>query len=206
MKPGNIGPIFLALLLLAADGTHAQSADAKTGSTPSAEDPTDFEWIELSIGAGAIGTIGGYDGWSTSPAPFLIASTPYLGGQAELGAEGRTWSADTADLPDFSALFVFVGWAPDWTVSDRIDMQAGLRAGNHLMIFRTDQVVGQRVESEFAVQPHAGANVRVTGRMLFSVDAGFLRVFTAPRLDDVSIRAGLSWRLDAPPGLRRFLQ
>lgn len=190
-----------SFLILATDVTGQPAGDSET-----LRSRVDFSWIEVTTGAGHGQAVRGYDGWTPGAEPHMMFSTPYLGGRAEFRFSYRSWAADRAGLPSFFALFGSLGWAPDIRVGPRFSFLPGIRAGNHLMSFRTDQLVGQRIESEFAIEPFLRLSAHLTERLALGVEGAALRVFTTPRLDHASIRAGLSWRFGAPDGLRAFLR
>lgn len=200
MRPGHIGSLLAVLLLLGADGSRAQSPGGDAN----------FAWIELTAGALGVRDVQGYGGWAPEPGPFVVVSSPFYGGRAELGASGRFWSSDRLELPSFTAIFGAAGWSLDVPLATRFAILTGVRAGNYLMIFRTDQLVGQRVESEFAVEPHVGLRIGLTPgaaeKLSLRLEGALLRVFTSPRLDDMTFRAGISWRFETPSGLREFLR
>lgn len=202
MRIAHIAPLVALSFLIVGAAATAQPAD-----NPDAEPAgTDFSWIEISMGAGSGNDIRGYNGWTPGPAPFLSAETPFLRGRADVRVGGRFWRAHRAGLPSFTALFASAGWAPVAKLGRRFVFLPGLRAGNYLMSFRTDQVAGQRIESEFAVEPFVRTTIRASERLSFVVEAAARRVFTSPRLDNASVRSGVSWRFDAPDGFRDFLR
>lgn len=205
MRIAHIAPLIALSFLIGSAAARAQPSDSASLST----DDADFSWIEITMGAGAGKEIRGYGGWTPSPAPFISAEAPFFRGRAEVRVGGRFWSADSADsadLPSFTALFASAGWAPVVRLGRRLMVLPGVRAGNQLMSFQTDQVSGQRIESEFAVEPFVRTNIRASERLAFVLEAAALRVFTSPRLDDVALRAGVSWRVDTSSGLRDFLR
>jgi hypothetical protein len=192
----------VGLGLCSAGSVCAQSERTPSGRAGSAS----FEWFDLSVGGlKSIHSVG-FEGWTLGPAAVVNASGPFHGGRAGLSVSVRSLGSDTDDLPSFTGILAAPGYALDIAMSDRISILPGIRAGDFLMIFDTTELANQRVESEFAVEPHLTVRIGIRGRAACFVEAAWLRVFTMPRLDEAGVRAGIAMRFTTPSRLRRWLR
>lgn len=196
-----------ALLLFGCSLLFAASADARQTRDPASRRPAAFSRLDLA-GAGSLtARQWGAAAWNQRGGARVSGATPFGWGVLEAGILGLSFGATRPDLPDWTAFFVHAGWRATWHAHPRVNLGAGLRAGNLLMLFDdANLVAGQRRESEFSVEPHARADIHLGRRTGLFVEGGLLRAFTAPRMDFVQASAGLVVTVRMPTWLKTAIE
>ena len=169
--------------------------------------PAPFETLDLSIELLAdIQQARLQRHWSPGPALGLGLAFPFYLGNIELGVQLSRPSARQVCLPDFSSLFVYVGWSGTRKLGRRLQAQAGLRAGIVGLSFDVDTIPAFRqYEREPAVTARGG--LRWTPRDTWFTEAAVAwhSVFTEPRIEQIFLSAGVGRRFRTPTWLRDFL-
>ncbi|PIQ62504.1 MAG: hypothetical protein COV99_06005 [Bacteroidetes bacterium CG12_big_fil_rev_8_21_14_0_65_60_17] len=195
----------VACLLLAVCLVSAGTARARQAPPP--DRPTSFSRLHLGGAASLDIEQWGASEWDQRGAARIQAATPLGLGVLEAGVLGLAYDSRDNQLPDWTAFFVHAGWRATWHAHTHLILGAGLRAGNLLMLFDDkDLVAGQRRESEFSLEPHIRADIRVSRRVALFMEGGFLRTFTEPRIDIVQTSAGLVLDLRMPTWLRSAIE
>jgi len=169
-----------------------------------AQDP--FETIRISAGAGIPTYTNNFTSWTSPFGVGLVADTPFFVGELELGLHVAQWDSGFSNVPNFNSALIFGGWAVSSSPLRAIQLSSGLRIGNYFMAFDSQQVSGERNESEFALSPFVRIRTSLLGRLEGFVEAQATRVFTDPRLDFVQVSTGLSLTFDAPDWLKEMLE
>ena len=148
----------------------------------------------------------GISEWKQQLALQAGLQIPFHTGRIEAGAHGQTWHTPNIARPDWTALFVFVGWQAIGSVNERTTLSGGMRLGNYVMMFDTEAVVGQRRESEFGAAPVVGLRIRLWNRTELYAEAMWVRVLTRPVIDVRQASVGLSTTLAMPHWLEALLK
>ncbi len=191
--------------LLAVSAAEARQAPAAPHPAPSR--PASFSRLYLAGAASLNARQRGAAAWDQRGGARIQAATPLGFGMLEAGVLGLSFDSADSELPDWTAFFVHAGWRATWHAHTRLVLGAGLRAGNLFMLFGdADLVAGQRRESEFSVEPHARADIRLGQRTGLFFEGGLLRAFTRPRMDFVQASAGLVVDIRMPTWLRSLVE
>jgi len=87
-----------------------------------------------------------------------------------------------------------------------VKLSAGLSAGNYFMSFSSNQVAGERNESELAVAVFSQIRRTFFRQLEGFAELRVTRVYTRPKLDFVEAKIGLSVTVKAPNSLRTIAQ
>lgn len=174
---------------------------------------SNFDRLDLHAAGSLPVILGGTDGWQQNWAAQVAARTPFHGGFIESGVHGQGWSPSAGatgtegrPLPWWVSAFAFIGVQAEAPLNPRTDLAAGLRLGNYFMLFDTDAVLGQRVESEFAVAPVVRLQVRIWSEWRLVAEGMWIRTFTYDRMDALQVSAGVSIPVGMPAWLGRILE
>lgn len=155
----------------------------------------------------------GTDGWQQNWAAQVTARTPFFEGFLETGVHGQGWSpargatgTDGQPLPWWVSAFAFAGAHAEAPLGPRTDVAGGLRLGNYFMVFDTDAVLGQRLESEFAIAPVVRLQVRFWREWHLVAEGMWIRTFTFNRMDALQMSVGVSVPVDLPDWLGEVLE
>lgn len=169
-------------------------------------DPKPYATIQFMGGLQSVPVSRGVDFWSPSSGAGVTVATPFYAGDLELGFTLLPWTASAPGLPDFYSGFFFGGWSFSSGPGNAVRATAGIHLGNFFMAFDSQQIQGERNESEFAVSPF----VRLRRSVLFGVEGfvevGAIHVYTAPQMDLLKFSFGLTFEIEAPAWFREVLQ
>lgn len=144
-----------------------------------------------------------HDYWEPRPGLEIQFTTPFYLGTGEAGVHYAGFEAKHPEQPDFTTLFVYLGWGYEWSIVERLGWYNGLRTGSFIMVF--DSPEERLSEQEFAFAFNSQARYRLTGRWALEIAARYRIVFTHERLRYVFLAAGISHSFGTPQWLRDFL-
>jgi hypothetical protein len=186
-----------ALLAIAVAATQATTLTAQ--HSPSAFDT-------LTITANAVANVnrsGFHDYWEPRPGLEIQATTPFYLGTAEAGLHYAGFDAKASEQPDFSTLFIFLGWGYEWPITQRFGWYNGIRAGTFLMLFDLPSELSE--EQELGLALNSQLHYRFAGAWSLAFAARYRVVLTAERLRFVFVAAGVRRSFGMPKWLKNFL-
>ena len=170
--------------------------------------PAPFEALDLSIELLADINHGRLQrDWSPGPAIGLGLAFPFYLGNVDLGLQvAQPSGRHDETVPDFSSLFLYVGWSGSHELGRRFQAEAGVRAGIVGLGFDVDTVPEFRQYEREPALSARGA-LRWTPRdPWFTVAAvAWHSVFTEPKIEQIFLSAGVGRRFRTPTWLRDFL-
>jgi len=167
-----------------------------------------FDTIRLSVGPGSILTSRNVDGWTPETGAGFVIQTPIvlgstsLVGELGIGALAIPWTSKNPSRPDFLSIHMFIQGAVSSPSHHPVKLSTGLSAGNYFMSFSSNQVAGERKESELAVAVFFQIRRTFYRQLEGFAEIRTTRVYTRPKLDFVEAKVGLSITLNAPNWLR----
>ncbi len=165
-----------------------------------------FGSIRLSAGPETSLYAAHVDSWKAGYGGRLVAATPFYVGDVELGISIVPWNAKDASVPNFMSALIFAGWSISSSPKNAVKAATGVRFGNYFMAFDSQEVSGERNESEFVVSPFIGLRRTFFRKIEGFIEVNASKVFTVPRIDFVQVSAGLSVTVGAPGWLRGILK
>lgn len=142
--------------------------------------------------------------WDPAPGLELNLQAPLDVGQLEAGLNYTGFAGQSAEQPDFKALFPYLGWGYEAPLSNRFSWYNGLRAGSLLMRF--DIREDNRTEQELGLGLVSLLSYRLGGAWSVDVSARYRVVFTHERLRLFFLAAGLGRDFAAPAWLKDLFE
>ena len=181
-------------------------------NSPTSDSLRSLDTIRFSVGPGSILTSRNVEGWTADPgvgfaiqAPVLL-SMRSLEGEVGVGAFAVPWTTTNPSRPDFLSIHMFIQGAVSSPSHYPVKLSAGLSAGNYFMSFSSNQVAGERNESELAVAVFSQIRRTFFRQLEGFAELRVTRVYTRPKLDFVEAKIGLSITVKAPNWLRTIAQ
>lgn len=114
--------------------------------------------------------------------------------------------ASHATLPDYQSILFLLGTSYKWKLNNFMSVTPSIGFGNHYMKFEKTPVVNvYESESEMLAEAGLHANVAVYKKLGITLGTRFQRTFLYHRLDSWNVEAGLSYQLNTPKIIQRFL-
>jgi hypothetical protein len=133
-------------------------------------------------------------------------ATPFYFGFLEFGGALHRYDA-ARDVPGFGAVWLYMGWGLGFDVASRLRLDGSARLGNYRMSFdEQNEFSGVVNESELAVMLHARLAVRTVGPVFVYASGSYLQAYTFLRLKLWYASVGVSLRVPAAEGLKKFLR
>ena len=179
-----------------------------SSSSVSGQDSLDtapFSSVRLAIGGHSAPVVRGLDHWTPGYGVTTRVATPFHWGDLEASASWLPWSADREALPDFYAVQISGAWSISSTPKNAVRSTAGIAFSNYFMVFDSEQVSGERKESEFVLSPFLRIRRRFSGTLQGFLQAEAARVFTNPSFSMIQVSAGLSIKMESPAWVGNIL-
>lgn len=141
------------------------------------------------------------DFWNPRSGGQLAIESPFYLGLLQGGAHLSRFDAK-ADAPDFTALYLFLGWGMEARLPLGLTGYAGISAGAFRMRFPREDNAN---EVEMGVGLGARLRRPIGGGWALSASAGLRRILTAEPLDQRVVTVGLVRTLRSPGWVRDFL-
>jgi len=165
-------------------------------------DSSSFQTIRFAIGPVVIPFQRNVSGWESSPGIGFSAFTPFFRGELLLGVTAIRWETTEIERPDFLALHLFGGWSLSTPERFPVKIASGFKVGNYFMAFDSNQIAGERNESELAMSLVVSIRRTLYRNLEGFAEGEATRVFTLPKMDLVGLRVGLSLKVGAPAWLK----
>lgn len=181
-------------------------AVAATQATTLAAQPPGSAFDTLTIAANAVANVNRndlHDYWEPRPGVEIQATTPFYLGTAEAGLHYAGFDAKASEQPDFSTLFIFLGWGYEWPIAQRFGWYNGIRAGTSLMLFDLPNELSE--EQELGLALNSQLRYRFAGAWSLVFAARYRTVFTDERLRFVFVAVGVRRSFGMPRWLKDFL-
>ena len=194
----HLGPPLLLLLSLA---VAAFPAEAQSPSS------VPFGTVSLSLGAVLDARrSANLEGWESSPGIEFRALFPFYAGTVEFGVAQSSLDSRIADVPDFCARYIFIGWGAALRPVRRLGWRTGARLGVYDLQF-DDASLPEYAQSENEVATELVTELDAQlGRGWSAIGSAAGRlVFTEPRIRQLTLSAGLRRTFASPEWLRDFL-
>ena len=168
----------------------------------------------LRVSSGGVATVYAVNlrGWDAKPGVGITIHTPFNIGigstlsDVGLGVSVNQWDSTRESLPNFRSVHMFIEWILTSAPTNPVNITGGVRAGNYFMAFDSNQISGERNESELAVSAVVGLRRTLFNRFDVFIESTASRVFTQPNLGLIEVRVGLSLTLNAPDWVRTVLE
>ncbi|MGE5927741.1 MAG: hypothetical protein ACM357_10330 [Gemmatimonadota bacterium] len=145
------------------------------------------------------------DPWDAGPGLELRAVFPFYEGTVELGASQSSFDSREAGVPGFRARFLFIGWGLGARALDGLTWRTGIRLGVYDLQFDDPAIPDYaRSENEVATELVGDLGFGVGRGWSLIAGAGGRVVFTAPRMRQLTVTAGLRRSFVTPEWLRDF--
>ena len=113
------------------------------------------------------------------------------------------FKALASEQPDFTSLYIYLGWGYELALYRRLSWYNGFRIGSFLMRF--DVTSGNKTEQELALALNTGLRYPIAGRWSAALSTRYQVVYTHERIQLVYITAGLGRSFGMPRWLKEFL-
>jgi len=183
----------LAFVAGVASGSFAQTREPFSTLAVSAD-------VVANVASGRFG-----DYWDPGVGLRVDVETPFYLGAVQLGLHVCDNHPGRADLRDFWSGYIYLGWMGERRLAP-FRLSLGALAGNFLMDFGEYSLEGgKRFESELAASALAGVACDVTELWTVQVRVEARRVFTAEKINLVSLSVGARRYFTSPRWLREVL-
>jgi hypothetical protein len=187
----SIAFVSVALLATSATGSAQQAGHA-------------FETFRVDLSATAnVNNNTLHEFWDPRVGAELSVATPFYLGSVELGAHYVGFNALASEQPDFTSLYIYLGWGYELALSQRLRWYNGFRIGSFLMRF--DVPSGNKTEQELALALNTGLRYPIAGRWSMALSARYQVTYTHERMRLLYISAGLGRSFGMPGWLKEFL-
>lgn len=146
-----------------------------------------------------------HESWRIAVSGEVSVLLPFYRGAVQVGILPMWAEQKTRAVPDFQAVYLYLGWGPTLGRLDQRSAQLTLSVGNYLMAFREEAENFRESESEFALGARLTLRQPLGRRLQLEVHGQWLRVFTAQRLHFLFAGIGLRYTWQTPAWLVRFL-
>lgn len=169
-------------------------------TAPAQSNSEAFETFQLGFTTTAnVNTNMFHDYWEQDYAIGLRFKTPFYFGDIEIMADLFTYKGvGTSTLdeldgrsPDFSNIFVAVGWGKGFNLTPNIEFFGGFFLGNSYLSFEQHTFFGKG-ESEVTAGLYAKGSYHISDSWLIHLTASQMRMFTFHRIDLSHITFGVS--------------
>jgi len=144
--------------------------------------------------------------WEPGTGLELWAQTPFYAGYLKLGARYLYNRGKQQTSPDYTSLYLYLGWNYSLSVTEWVTIFPGAALGGNIMAFDTEESAGIRYETEIAAELFARLGIRTYGSWRVNVATGWQTMFTYQPVDSWYFSAGLSRGFCMPDWLRGFLE
>lgn len=141
--------------------------------------------------------------WNTGPTVDIAATTPFYYGDFRTAV--RVMQARSTDLTDIRTAYFYVSWGPSLSIGRSLSGSIEVAVGSFYMLFADEAVSYRKSESELAAGLRAGLSGRLHGPLGAQLHLDWQRAFTSTPVDLLVISGGVTYALDSPGWLRRFL-
>ena len=146
------------------------------------------------------------DPWTPEVGVSVWMSTPFYVGDLELGAGYSSWTAVGDILPDYSAVEIVAGWSVSTSPENAVKLSSGVTIGNYFMVFDSEQISGERKESELIIMPFFRARRTLLGSLEGFIQVQVAGIYTNPTMTLIQTWAGLSMSMESPAWLGRIFR
>mgnify|MGYP001599563703 FL=1 len=167
---------------------------------------TPFSSIRIAMGGHSAPLVHGLNGWTPGYGVRAHGTTPFHWGDLEAAASWLPWSANEAGLPDFYAVQISGAWSVSSSPLNAVRPTSGIALSNYFMVFDSEQVSGERKESEFVFSTFLRLRRQIFGSVQGFIQADAARVFTNPPFSMIQLTAGLSIKMESPAWIGHILR
>jgi hypothetical protein len=170
--------------------------------------PRPFETIRIELSAVTSTNRNDFhEHWDPGVGIEALAEMPFHLGVVQAGAQYNPNESRQPDIPDFTALFTYLGWGMDLRLPRRFSLLSGVRTGVLWMDF--DSLVeadSGTDENELGFSWHSSLRYRIDGSWSVNLTGRYRVVLTHKRLKQAFVSLGIGRSFATPRWLQEFLQ
>jgi len=145
------------------------------------------------------------DYWKISGFGEGFMEFPFYLGKIGAGIALIRNNARTDDKPDFSGMFIYIGWGYEFRLPLNTSFSLAYRMGNYSMTFNDDTVnENLKTESEFAAGVQGCFSLNVYENIGLNLGGSYIKVFTKNKNNIFLVNAGVSYKFNSPAWLKEI--
>jgi hypothetical protein len=145
--------------------------------------------------------------WKSSGGIEALVESPFYYGNIQSGIHISQFSSKQPDIPDFSSMFIYLGWGKDVIHPFNLIWFNGFRVGMFYMYFNEDEVNdNMKSENELGFSLESRLQHQIMKNWFINLSGYYTAIFTHKRIYHTYIAIGSGYSFTTPKWLREFLE
>ena len=135
---------------------------------------------------------------------FRVLSSYYIG-DFYLGLKQINFNVTEKSTSNFDSKYLYIGWQFPLLKSNKIDFNLGFHVGSFEMDFLNEAKWYYAKESELSTALQVNFNYQLSKSFYINARTDFQQIYTYKRIYLHTLNIGISYKIETPKWLKRFL-